>query len=1395
VKRAVSSSVPRVLCAALLWSCLCVPPACLAQGAEPPSIFSSDIEPVFEHLTIDDGLPENSVRAILQDRWGFLWLGTQNGLVRYDGYDMRVFLPTPGDSTAFGGRTIEALYEDSDGYLWIGTFLNGLWRFDPRTETFTGFPLLPEGLNEGGRGRVTDICEDGSGRIWVALEQGLASLDRKTGQGQWYDPDFPEDVGPTDEGYSAVLADRWGRVWAGTEDRGIVVLDLEKGSMRFHTHDPQDEATLASRFVTDIYEDAAGTVWVTCNGGLSRWDPVADAFFSLVPAPVGDEVDNYLVCITHDERENLFWIGAAAGLYAFDPAASRFRLFAHDPSRPLSPVNGPVLSVICDRSGLVWAGSWLAGLNKMDPGGGWFRIRRHDPADPGSLDRDGVMAIHEDAADVLWVGTSSVPRGGGLGGLNRRERPDGPFRTLNMAPGGGREMPAVVGLHEDAGGTLWIGTVRGLWRVDGGSVVKVQAGQDPEAAVLSSATLRAVVSDARGNLWMGTHGGLFRWHRPTGRLVRYLRDPGDPHSISSNTITLFHVDGQGRVWASTDDRGLNLYRPETDDFRRYFDPERGLDTVMDIHETADGKFWLGSFAGLLLFDPEHGVETIYDRRHGLPNDQVVSLLPDGAGRLWLSTGKGFARFDPATEAFRTFDVRDGLPSNEVHFAHCRGRDGTLHFGGHHGLVSILPDLFQDNPVVPSVVLTDIAVQGASLPIGGDSPLAQPSHMTAALVLAHDRNDVAFTFTALDFGRPERNGYRYRLENYDARWRNQGGERTATYTNLDPGRYVFNVQGSNRDGVWNEAGVSLALTISPPWWETGWAYALYVLLAIALAYAIYRQVVQRERLRAAVAVEHAEALQYQELDRMKSRFLANITHEFRTPLTLIKAPLQRLQEGVTAEPGDLYATMARNAGRLGQLIDQLLDLSRLEAGRLPVKWRREDCLDFLRLHVASFQSLAEVRGIELVSDIPGEKCDAWCDRDLLDKLAGNLLSNALKFTPEGGRVEVAVAVGAETDEIRVPVARHREGETRSARARELRITVANTGSYIPPAECERIFDRFHQVERHAGSGIGLALVKEITEWLGGRIAVESDERTGTLFTATVPIFVTAPIDEYEADAAEPVETEDADNETADAATGETERPDEPAPLVLVVEDHPDLRTFLRNDLAPEFRVLDVPDGRAGLAMALAEIPDLVLSDVMMPEMNGFELCRRLKEDERTSHVPVILLTARTEAEQRHHGLRLGADDYLPKPFDAEDLKLRIRNLIDQRRKLAERYARKLAVLEPEAMPVTSADERFVLRGREIVDIHLDDPDFTVEAFCQEIAVSRTQLHRKLKAVINQSATEFIRTHRLQRAAQLLEGGYGNVTEVAYAVGFRNLSYFAKTFRVLYGVQPSDYPPRG
>ena len=945
------------------------------------------------------------------------------------------------------------------------------------------------------------------------------------------------DINGGEVALNALLPDDQGHVWCASDGRGLARLDPATGTATWFRHDPRQPGSLSADIVYDLLLDPQDRLWVATTDGLDLWRESSGSFVAHVPRPDDPGADlNLFISLAHDPA-GLLWAGSAAGLYAFAPESGHFSLYAHDPDRPRSPVKGPILSVMVDRSGLVWAGSWHTGLNKVDPAAGRFRVRRFAMPEAG-LASASVEAICEDSRDRLWVAVGEQPRSAGRGRLYVRESAGEEFRPVVPRSVAGREFSAGSSVHETADGTIYVGSHRGLWQYVDGAIRPIDELVADLPEVVTRGAVKDIASDGEGNLWVATWSGLARWHRAGGQVEIYRHDTDNEHSLSWNDPVTLFVDGAGRVWVGSDTRGLNLYRPQTNDFQRYFAPERGLETVSGIREGRDGVLWLASYAGLVRFVPTSGETRVFGRNEGLPNDQVASLIAAADGMFWLSSGYSLARFDPETFAVRSYDARDGLSGHEVRFASARDRDGRLYFGGASGLVSFDPGRFRRSTYVPSVVVTDVAVDDVSLRVGPQSPLAEMPHLARRVVLPHDRNDVSFGFAALDFGRPDQNRYLYRLDGADDGWRDPAGARRVSYSNLQPGTYIFRARGSNRDGLWSDQEAALELRILPPWWLTGWAWGGYAVLAVALLWLVLRQATNRERMRASLELQRAEAAKLHELDEFKTRFLTNITHEFRTPLTLIKVPLQRLREEGAADPDPRLDTMARNARRLEQLIEQLLDLTRLEAGRLPLRWQLGDCQATLGTVTAGFEPVAAQRGIDLQVETGGDPCLAWFDGDLLEKLLGNLLTNAVKHTPDDGRIEVRLELGPAGAAGPPGTAPGEGGPLLPARI--LAIAVTNSGSFVPEEERGRLFDRFYQSSRTRGSGVGLALVKELTQLLGGHVDVSSDPERGTCFALELPVFLDHPEGEDAVEGMDPEAGTDPPKTTPPEPTATTTR---------------------------------------------------------------------------------------------------------------------------------------------------------------------------------------------------------------------------------------------------------------
>jgi signal transduction histidine kinase/ligand-binding sensor domain-containing protein/DNA-binding response OmpR family regulator len=1346
----------------------------------------------FNHITIEQGLSQNTISCIYQDRQGFLWFGTEDGLNRYDGYTFVVYRHEPGNTNSFSDNEVTTILQDREGIFWIGTQGGGLNRFDPATQRFTHYKYQP-GSNKGPSGnQIQSIAEDHNGALWMAIAgSGLNRMDKASGSFTHYFND-PKDSGSIANNFvTSVLVDRSGTVWAGASEGGLNKYNAATDKFTRYENVPGHPASLPANTIYTMIEDRSGILWLGSFGGtLIRFDPATSQFTRYDNVSKGtNSIDNNLVTSICEDARGDIWISTLGnGLNRFDRKSGTFEIHRNQPGNARSLSSDNLMAVYSDRSGILWAGTYGKGLDKLDRLSGRFTHYFNRSGDPNSLSSNLIAAILEDHTGQLWIGTMD-------NGLNRLDPATGRVQRYQNRLGDKSSLSSntIFNLCEDRSGVIWAATLNGLNQFDPktGRFIRYQA-SSTDTTSLNGTIVSDIFEDRTGTLWVGGRG-LSRMDRNTGKFKRYdpVRETGSPEPI---LIEQMLEDQSGTFWLGSD-AGLHQFDRQTGKFSMYkANPSDTIGSVTAqvqcLYEDKKGFLWVSTSNGLYRLDTKRGLSRLYQKKDGLPSNAVLGIQEDDRGRIWLSTPEGLSRFDPANGSFRNYNAADGTQSNEfVKYAYGKVRGGKLMFGGINGLNIFHPDSLRDNTQVPPVILTDFLVFNQSLPIGpkrDQLTLEKSITLTQAIELPFDANVFSFEFAALDYTRPEKNQYAYQMEGFDKDWVQAGTRRFVTYTNLDPGTYTFRVKGSNNDGIWNEQGTAIQITVLPPWWRTWWAYGLYALTFATGLYLIYRYLISRERLRNQLQIKQLESEKLQEVDQMKTRFFTNISHEFRTPLTLILGPLQQLIAQPAADPESnrkVYTLMQRQAQRLLQLINQLLDISKLEAGRVRLEAVELDLVKYLRAITYSFISLAESRQISLSFFSSQESLRAYFDKDKLEKMISNLLSNAFKFTPEGGEINVQLEIvdgGA------------------------VAITVQDSGIGIPANRLNRIFDRFYQVDgshtrEQEGTGIGLALTKELVLLHRGTISVESELGKGTRFNLRFPLG-SSHLGEDEI-----IKVSESENEGLEVqvkpsvALVEDGSPVLPEtdgqayshlPLILVVEDNADVRGYIREHFDFKYRVIEARDGQAGLDRAIEQVPDLIISDLMMPKMDGIELCRRLKTDERTSHIPVILLTARATGESKVEGLETGADDYLTKPFNPQELQVRVKNLIEQRQKLRERFGREVK-LQPRDVAITSADEKFLNRAVEIVEKEMDNADFSVEDFESAMSLSKMQLYRKLKGLTNQSPNEFIRTLRLKKAAMLLDKRSGNIAEITYEVGFNNLSYFSKCFKDLYGVTPSEY----
>jgi signal transduction histidine kinase/DNA-binding response OmpR family regulator len=899
-------------------------------------------------------------------------------------------------------------------------------------------------------------------------------------------------------------------------------------------------------------------------------------------------------------------------------------------------------------------------------------------------------------------------------------------------------------------------------------------------------------------LWIGSYsGGLTKFNIKENKFKTFKNDPNNKGSISNNHIIsiIEAVDDPNILWVGTYGGGLNRFDKTKETFTNYR-PIKGEENSLSsegiyaLYQSPEdpGTLWIGtSEGGLNKLELKTWKFSHFTSLNGLTN-QIVEVIEDNSGNLWIITKKGLSFFNTKTNKIRNYDEQDGLfnLSGEL----CKDSKGRIYIAGKNCITSFYPQEINDNPNIPPVVITDFKVFNSSVPIYKNDNISEQKEdqlflqksitESESIELSYEHNFFSFDFAALDFFIPGKNQYAYKMEGFDKDWSYSENRNYAAYTNIPPGEYIFRVKGSNNDYVWNESGVSLKIIIHPPWWKTWWAYILFSLSLLGILSGSARFYLNRQRLKHQLLLEHEYAGKQQEISLMKSRFFTNISHEFRTPLTLIIGPSEKiLSSNSENETGRMAFLIRKNALKLLRLINQLLDISKLDEGKLKLKVTRNNLVPFTRGIVMLFESFVETNDIALSVKCEKNDVELYFDQEKMEKILTNIVSNACKFTPNGGRIDILITQS--------------EGK--------VFIKVRDTGRGISSSEIPKLFDRFYQVDsshtrEYEGAGIGLALTKDLVELHQGKICVQSEEGKWTEFTIEMLTgkdhFKAEDIaDEDYTDNYQTSDNLDLYREKSPVIAEQLETAKNEKPILLIVEDNPDVREYIRNSLGDEFNFAEAANGEQGLLKAVKLIPDLIISDIMMPKMDGYELTKHLKTDEKTNHIPVILLTAKSNLDSKIEGLDVGADDYLIKPFECTELKIRINNLINTRKLLQEKLLRGEKIhLRNNEKKLSEINERFLAKLVEIIKKHISEEEFSIEEFAEEAGMSRTQLHRKVKAVTGKSASRYVRSYRLAEAKKLIEENKGNISETAYTVGFSSPVYFSKCFKEEFGYPPSE-----
>lgn len=1361
--------------------------------------FAQVMNPVrFDHLTVDDGLSQNSVRGLLQDSKGFMWFGTEEGLNRYDGYSFHVLQNRVGDTTSLSANDVRSIIEDRYGNIWVGT-TDGLNILDRNTNAFfrVNLPLADD--HSPRRNFIFSLFEDRDGDIWIGTRDGIYLFHHQENRFEF----FNRLSSSTLVEVNSFFQDSAGKIWVGTD--GLFQLDKGTGEIVNYTAEInellQPMGELVRPTVSCMLEDRNGSFWVGTYSGLLKGTPVKTEgenalsyeFEPVFPDLQGFESKlNMIRCMVEGD-DGLIWIGTFNGLLILDPQKVTFRGFQHQDDLPSSLSANFIHSIGKDSRGDIWLGTIQGGINVYHRNNFGFEHHLSDWA-RAKMNGKIVQGFSEDADGNLWVATRDR-------GVNFIDRKSGEIISFTHDPRNKNSLSIneVRCIMVDRSGRVWMGTYfGGLNRYDPKSGRFKRYLPDPEDNTsISGDMVNALLEDHDGKIWVAIHGGGLDLYDPERNgFIHYAHANNDINTLSSNIPTSLYKDSEQNLWIGTRHSGLNRMNLKTREITRfqYVEGKPGSissNAITAITQDSRGVLWIGTEdAGLNRFNSATGRFESFRKTDGLSSDAIHGILEDNNGLLWLSTNKGLCHFDPAQLAFAKYDRTDGLNTNQfIRNAYFKTKKGELLFGSINGFTMFLPEHIDINHFEPPVYITGFRLFNKEVPIGRkDSPLNRHISETAGITLKNNQSVFSFDYVALNYVRSAKNQYAYRMEGLEENWNLVGDKRSVDYTTLPPGDYVFRVKASNNSGVWNETGAAINLTILPPWYKAWWAYGIYSVVFVFLLLTYRSYTLQRVKEKHKLKLARIEKEKVEEINQMRLRFFTDISHELRTPLTLILGPLDKLSEMTRGHSkADRYLSAIRtNAEYLLRLINELLEFRKVEAEKMELDLQRADIAILGNIVRDAFLELAREKEVDfyLINDL--EESTGLFDVDKIQKILYNLLSNAFKFTAKDRRGKVSMRLSSF----------QRQSE------KFIRIEVADNGMGIHLEEQKYIFNPFYQgkhtnTQTGNGTGIGLALTRRLIELHGGSIQLESQLNSGATFIVDLPLRrdealeIEAPWMSCETSRPPWEEADQTNSSTTSRHAGLDNGQEEKKALVLVVEDNTQMRRYLMDCLEQDYRVIGASDGQQGWEKALASLPDLIVTDIMMPRSDGIELCRKLKSDIRTSHTPVIFLTARASIEHRIEGLETGADAYLSKPFSCKHLNAVVSSILKNRMKLWESFKcgnnlsfRKEKMLGP-------LDQRFLDQLVKVVEINLKNSDFTVEEFVREMAMSRSYFHRKLKALTGLSASEFIKDRRLQRAAELLLENKLTVSEIAYEAGFSSPNYFGRCFRKKYGMNPTEY----
>jgi ligand-binding sensor domain-containing protein/signal transduction histidine kinase/DNA-binding response OmpR family regulator len=1295
----------------------------------------------FRSYGVREGMSGNSVTSILQDSRGFMWFGTRNGLNRFDGTSFKIYTNNLSDSLSIGSNSIVCLSGDKSGQLWVGTH-KGIYIYDPRKEVFTPFRKLPQ-ID------IRAIVRDNSDNVWIIAGYKLYRYNTKNAQ--------LENYRFRDELSTALRISSKGELWVGTNNGTIRKYDVAKHSFIEYSVTGSLSNQKKIDNIRDIYPLTDSTILVGMLNRVLLFNTNTNQTRNVFQQfPWANDVK---VRSIFPQSDSVYWIGSETGLYMLNVRTGEGSRIQKEPDNPYSISDNVIFSIARDSEGGTWIGTFYGGVNYFSDQYSRFQKYFHHAGPAKGFKGNVVHEITADSRGNFWVGTEDA-------GLNKIDGQTGKARHFGADKNQGsisyNKIHGLLATKDE----LWIGTLEhGLDVMDLRTekvIRRYNAGTDSNS--LKSNFIVTIFQRRNGNILVGTRNGLFRYNR--------IKDNFSPLPPFGMPIQAMHEDKEGTLWICSYGQGVyytNEVTGKKGTIRHLHGNAKSLinDYVNNIFEDSKGNLWFCTEEGLSKYSKHTGAINNYTTKNGLPDNQVFRALEDDLGYIWISTSHGLVQLDPNTQSVRKYGTASGLISEQFNYNSAFKSGSTLLFGTVKGLIGFNPAEFIQSTFVPPVYITDIQINNREIDLRDEqSPLKTSITYSQHLKLSYNQSDLSFSVAALSYAAPEKNEYKYILEGLEKEWVHIKGNRKIFYTKLPPGEYTFKVKGSNSNERWNPKETKLLITISPPWWLSVWAFAVYVLITMAVVITIVRYYHMAMKEKSKNRMEAFKMEKEREIYHAKIEFFTNVTHEIRTPLTLIKLPIDQLmkKEIVDQEIKTGLDMINKNTNRLIDLSNQLLDFRKAEANKYSLSFIKSNVSALLSEEFKNFKLAAEQKNLLYKLELCRIEPHAYLDPEAFTKILSNLFSNAIKYA--GSTVIVKLLPFGSDDD-------------------KLNIEFRNDGPLIPQELKEKIFEPFYRIketEKQSGTGIGLPLARSLAELHNGALTLKQPDGGMNIFLLSLPV------EQVETISLQSLQTANDEDQEQDSNLYEENAPNA-NPAILIVEDNKEILGFLQRALNATYRVFQAFNGIQALEILQKENISLVVSDIMMPVMDGIELCKSIKTDLQYSHVPIILLTAKNTLESKITGLEVGADAYIEKPFSLEHLQAQIINLITNRDKLKEYFASS-PLTHLKGIACSLPDKDFLERINGIINDNITNAEIDVEQLSVLMNMSRSTLYRKIKVLSNLTPNEFITLSKLKKAAELLSLGY-KVSEVADMIGYTLQNNFSRDFHKQFGLTPTSY----